>query len=106
MEENNNPPITPTSALSCHIAYPMAHLFPLLLAWIWGPELPPQGSLLFQKLSLTSSHGNSPLLINTKECNGSINTTCTTPDEGEEIDARGNGAEEEGEVRGHISCRG
>ncbi|XP_067387414.1 adenylate cyclase type 3 isoform X3 [Emydura macquarii macquarii] len=40
------------------------------------------------KLSLTSSHGNSPLLINTKECNGSINTTCTTPDEAEELDAR------------------
>lgn len=40
------------------------------------------------KLSLTSSHGNSPLLINTKECNGSINTTCTTPDEGEELDTR------------------
>ncbi|KAG2467773.1 ADCY3 cyclase, partial [Polypterus senegalus] len=42
------------------------------------------------KLSLTSSNGNSPLLINTKECNGSINTTCTTPDEGEaeELDTR------------------
>ncbi|XP_030054542.1 adenylate cyclase type 3 [Microcaecilia unicolor] len=40
------------------------------------------------KLSLTSSQGNSPLLINTKECNGSINTTCTTPDEGEELDTR------------------
>ncbi|XP_028652610.1 adenylate cyclase type 3 isoform X2 [Erpetoichthys calabaricus] len=41
-------------------------------------------------LSLTSSNGNSPLLINTKECNGSINTTCTTPDEGEgeELDTR------------------
>ncbi|CAH2245545.1 adenylate cyclase type 3 [Pelobates cultripes] len=40
------------------------------------------------KLSLTSSHGNSPQLINTKECNGSIHTTCTTPDENEELDAR------------------
>nr|XP_033793039.1 adenylate cyclase type 3 [Geotrypetes seraphini] len=40
------------------------------------------------KLSLTSSQGNSPVLINTKECNGSINTTCTTPDEGEELDTR------------------
>ncbi|XP_073480948.1 adenylate cyclase type 3 [Aquarana catesbeiana] len=40
------------------------------------------------KLSLTSSHGNSPQLINTKECNGSIHTTCTTPDENEELDTR------------------
>nr|XP_014347548.1 PREDICTED: adenylate cyclase type 3-like [Latimeria chalumnae] len=40
------------------------------------------------KLSLTSSNGNSPLLINTKECNGSINTTCTTPDDAEELDTR------------------
>ncbi|MBN3306066.1 ADCY3 cyclase, partial [Amia calva] len=40
------------------------------------------------KLSLTSSNGNSPLLINTKECNGSINTTCTTPEEPEELDTR------------------
>ncbi|KAM4695000.1 adenylate cyclase type 3 isoform 2-T2 [Discoglossus pictus] len=39
-------------------------------------------------LSLTSSHGNSPQLINTKECNGSIHTTCTTPDENEELDTR------------------
>ncbi|XP_053565492.1 LOW QUALITY PROTEIN: adenylate cyclase type 3 [Bombina bombina] len=40
------------------------------------------------KLSLTSSHGNSPQLINTKDCNGSIHTTCTTPDENEELDTR------------------
>ncbi|XP_056419763.1 adenylate cyclase type 3 isoform X2 [Hyla sarda] len=40
------------------------------------------------KLSLTSSHGNSPQLINTKECNGSIHTTCTTPDDNEELDTR------------------
>ncbi|XP_075454747.1 adenylate cyclase type 3 isoform X1 [Ascaphus truei] len=40
------------------------------------------------KLSLTSSHANSPQLINTKECNGSIQTTCTTPDENEELDTR------------------
>ncbi|ETE71982.1 Adenylate cyclase type 3, partial [Ophiophagus hannah] len=40
------------------------------------------------KLSVSSSHGNSPQLINTKECNGSINTTCTTPDEAEESDTR------------------
>ncbi|XP_010769732.1 adenylate cyclase type 3-like [Notothenia coriiceps] len=36
------------------------------------------------KLSVTSSNGNSPLLINTTECNGSVNTTCTTPEEPEE----------------------
>uniref|UniRef100_A0A8C5MVU5 Adenylate cyclase type 3 n=1 Tax=Leptobrachium leishanense TaxID=445787 RepID=A0A8C5MVU5_9ANUR len=40
------------------------------------------------KLSLTSSHSSSPQLINTKECNGSIHTTCTTPDENEELDTR------------------
>uniref|UniRef100_A0A7M4E3A9 Adenylate cyclase type 3 n=1 Tax=Crocodylus porosus TaxID=8502 RepID=A0A7M4E3A9_CROPO len=62
------------------------------------PKQPLKNGINGVKLSLTSSHGNSPLLINTKECNGSINTTCTTPDEGEEIEARGNGAEEEGEV--------
>uniref|UniRef100_A0ACB8GA48 Adenylate cyclase type 3 n=1 Tax=Sphaerodactylus townsendi TaxID=933632 RepID=A0ACB8GA48_9SAUR len=42
----------------------------------------------FEKLSVSSSHGNSPQLINTKECNGSINTTCTTPDEAEDLDTR------------------
>ncbi|XP_070822266.1 adenylate cyclase type 3 isoform X2 [Chaetodon trifascialis] len=40
------------------------------------------------KLSVTSSNGNSPLLINTTECNGSINTACTTPEEPEELDTR------------------
>uniref|UniRef100_A0AAQ5ZMA4 Adenylate cyclase type 3 n=1 Tax=Amphiprion ocellaris TaxID=80972 RepID=A0AAQ5ZMA4_AMPOC len=40
------------------------------------------------KLSVTSSNGNSPLLINTTECNGSVNTACTTPEEPEELDAR------------------
>uniref|UniRef100_A0A1A7XQ61 adenylate cyclase n=2 Tax=Iconisemion striatum TaxID=60296 RepID=A0A1A7XQ61_9TELE len=40
------------------------------------------------KLSVTSSNGNSPLLINTTECNGSVNTTCTTPEEPEEVDMR------------------
>lgn len=42
----------------------------------------------FQKLSVTSSNGNSPQLINTTECNGSVNTACTTPEEPEELDAR------------------
>ncbi|XP_060937538.1 adenylate cyclase type 3 isoform X2 [Limanda limanda] len=40
------------------------------------------------KLSVTSSNGNSPLLINTTECNGNANTACTTPEEPEELDAR------------------
>eukprot|EP00063_Salmo_salar_P080882 XP_014055717.1 PREDICTED: adenylate cyclase type 3-like isoform X2 [Salmo salar] len=40
------------------------------------------------KLSVMSSNGNSPLLINTTECNGSVHTTCTTPDEPEELDTR------------------
>uniref|UniRef100_A0A668AMW6 Adenylate cyclase type 3 n=1 Tax=Myripristis murdjan TaxID=586833 RepID=A0A668AMW6_9TELE len=39
-------------------------------------------------LSVTSSNGNSPLLINTTECNGSVNTACTTPEEPEELDTR------------------
>ncbi|KAM9798544.1 LOW QUALITY PROTEIN: adenylate cyclase type 3 [Neosynchiropus ocellatus] len=40
------------------------------------------------KLSVTSSNGNSPQLINTTECNGSVNTACTTPEEPEELDTR------------------
>lgn len=43
---------------------------------------------LSQKLSVTSSNGNSPLLINTTECNGSVHTACTTPEEPEELDTR------------------
>ncbi|XP_074847541.1 adenylate cyclase type 3 isoform X3 [Carettochelys insculpta] len=52
------------------------------------PKPPVKNGINGVKLSLTSSHGDSPLLINTKECNGSINTTCTTPDEAEELDTR------------------
>ncbi|KAM8847344.1 adenylate cyclase type 3 isoform 1-T1 [Synchiropus picturatus] len=40
------------------------------------------------KLSVTSSNGNSPQLINTTECNGSVNTACTTPEDPEELDTR------------------
>ncbi|XP_019220183.1 adenylate cyclase type 3 isoform X2 [Oreochromis niloticus] len=40
------------------------------------------------KLSVTSSNGNSPLLINTTDCNGSVHTACTTPEEPEELDTR------------------
>ncbi|KAM6464932.1 adenylate cyclase type 3 isoform 1-T2 [Liasis olivaceus] len=52
------------------------------------PKQPLKNGINGVKLSVSSSHGNSPQLINTKECNGSINTTCTTPDEAEESDAR------------------
>ncbi|GCB83490.1 hypothetical protein scyTo_0024132, partial [Scyliorhinus torazame] len=45
-------------------------------------------SALLQKLSLTSSNGNLPLLINTTDCNGSVHPTCTTPDDPEELDAQ------------------
>ncbi|XP_078062623.1 adenylate cyclase type 3, partial [Mustelus asterias] len=40
------------------------------------------------KLSLTSSNGNSPLLINTTECNGSLHTPCPSPDDAEDLDTR------------------
>uniref|UniRef100_A0A3B3XMJ6 adenylate cyclase n=1 Tax=Poecilia mexicana TaxID=48701 RepID=A0A3B3XMJ6_9TELE len=40
------------------------------------------------KLSVTSSNGNSPLLINTTECNGSVEAACNTPEEPEELDTR------------------
>ncbi|XP_040283059.1 adenylate cyclase type 3 isoform X2 [Bufo bufo] len=52
------------------------------------PKQPANKNGINGVLSLTSSHGNSPQLINTKECNGSIHTTCTTPDENEELDTR------------------
>ncbi|XP_015283996.1 PREDICTED: adenylate cyclase type 3 [Gekko japonicus] len=52
------------------------------------PKQPLKNGINGVKLSVSSSHGNSPQLINTKECNGSINTTCTTPDEAEDLDTR------------------
>uniref|UniRef100_A0A8D3DFJ3 Adenylate cyclase type 3 n=1 Tax=Scophthalmus maximus TaxID=52904 RepID=A0A8D3DFJ3_SCOMX len=48
----------------------------------------PVGKSGISGLSVTSSNGNSPLLINTTECNGSANTACTTPEEPEELDTR------------------
>ncbi|XP_028984189.1 adenylate cyclase type 3 isoform X2 [Betta splendens] len=39
-------------------------------------------------LSVTSSNGSSPLLVNTTEFNGNINTACTTPEDPEELDTR------------------
>ncbi|XP_035989222.1 adenylate cyclase type 3 isoform X3 [Fundulus heteroclitus] len=41
------------------------------------------------KLSVSSSNGNSPLLINTTDCNGSVEATCNkAPEEPEELDTR------------------
>lgn len=59
-----------------------------------------------QKLSLTSSHGGSPLLINTKERNGSVSVACASPDESEEPDARARGTLESGEEDGEVRLRG
>lgn len=59
-----------------------------------------------QKLSLTSSHGGSPLLVNTKERNGSLSVACATPDEAEEPDARARGTLESGEEDGEVGRRG
>ena len=43
--------------------------------------------ILFKKLSVDTPTPNSPALINTTECNGSIHTACTTPaEEPEELD--------------------
>ncbi|XP_050750170.1 adenylate cyclase type 3 isoform X2 [Gymnogyps californianus] len=39
-------------------------------------------------LSLTSSHGGSPPLVNTKERNGSLSLACASPEEPKEPDAR------------------
>ncbi|XP_051868632.1 adenylate cyclase type 3 [Pristis pectinata] len=53
------------------------------------PKPPPgKGGINGVKLSLASSNGNSPLLINTTEHNGSVHTTCTSPDDPEELDTR------------------
>lgn len=59
-----------------------------------------------QKLSLTSSHGGSPLLINTKERNGSASLACTSPEEPDESDARVRGTLENGEEDGEVRCVG
>ena len=55
-----------------------------------------------QKLSLTSSHGGSPPLVNTKERNGSLSLACASPEEPEEPDARVRGALESGEEDGEV----
>lgn len=59
-----------------------------------------------QKLSLTSSHGGSPLLVNTKERNGSVSLACTSPEEPDEPNARVRGTKENGEEDGEVWCVG
>ncbi|XP_067999253.1 adenylate cyclase type 3 isoform X2 [Melanerpes formicivorus] len=52
------------------------------------PKQPLRNGINGVKLSLTSSHGGSPSLVNTKECNGSLSLACTSLKELEEPDAR------------------
>ncbi|KAM6279831.1 adenylate cyclase type 3 [Porphyrio hochstetteri] len=59
------------------------------------PKQPLRNGINGVKLSLTSSHGGSPPLVNTKERNGSLSLACTSPEEPEEPDAR---VEEDGEA--------
>ncbi|XP_035419567.1 adenylate cyclase type 3 isoform X1 [Cygnus atratus] len=64
------------------------------------PKQPLRNGINGVKLSLTSSHGGSPLLVNTKERNGSVSVACASPDESEEPDARARGTLESGEEDG------
>uniref|UniRef100_A0A803Y4F3 Adenylate cyclase type 3 n=1 Tax=Meleagris gallopavo TaxID=9103 RepID=A0A803Y4F3_MELGA len=64
------------------------------------PKQPLRNGINGVKLSLTSSHGGSPLLINTKERNGSAILACTSPEESDESDARVRGTLENGEEDG------
>ncbi|NXE85353.1 ADCY3 cyclase, partial [Cochlearius cochlearius] len=66
------------------------------------PKQPLRNGINGVKLSLTSSHGGSPPLVNTKERNGSLSLACASPEEPEEPDARVRGTlesvEEDGEA--------
>ncbi|KAF1633276.1 Adenylate cyclase type 3, partial [Eudyptes filholi] len=64
------------------------------------PKQPLRNGINGVKLSLTSSHGGSPPLVNTKERNGSLSLACASPEEPEEPDARVRGALESGEEDG------
>ncbi|NWI70406.1 ADCY3 cyclase, partial [Todus mexicanus] len=64
------------------------------------PKQPLRNGINGVKLSLTSSHGCSPPLVNTKERNGSLSLACTSPEEPEEPDARVRGTLESGEEDG------
>ncbi|KFQ99266.1 Adenylate cyclase type 3, partial [Nipponia nippon] len=52
------------------------------------PKQPLRNGINGVKLSLTSSHGGSPPLVNTKERNGSLSLACASPEEPEEPDVR------------------
>uniref|UniRef100_A0A8C8BGU4 adenylate cyclase n=1 Tax=Otus sunia TaxID=257818 RepID=A0A8C8BGU4_9STRI len=52
------------------------------------PKQPLRNGINGVKLSLTSSRGGSPPLVNTKERNGSLSLACASPEEPEEPDAR------------------
>ncbi|KAM9240008.1 adenylate cyclase type 3 isoform 1-T1 [Leptosomus discolor] len=64
------------------------------------PKQPLRNGINGVKLSLTSSHGGSPPLVNTKERNGNLGLACASPEEPEEPDARARGALENGEEDG------
>ncbi|XP_067999254.1 adenylate cyclase type 3 isoform X3 [Melanerpes formicivorus] len=64
------------------------------------PKQPLRNGINGVKLSLTSSHGGSPSLVNTKECNGSLSLACTSLKELEEPDARVRSTLESGEEDG------
>ncbi|NWW55205.1 ADCY3 cyclase, partial [Pedionomus torquatus] len=64
------------------------------------PKQPLRNGINGVKLSLTSSHGGSPPLVNTKERNGSLSLACTSPEEPEEPEARVRGVLENGEEDG------
>ncbi|KAF1536906.1 Adenylate cyclase type 3, partial [Eudyptula minor] len=64
------------------------------------PKQPLRNGINGVKLSLTSSHGGSPPLVNTKERNGSLSLACASPEEPEEPDARVRGVLESGEEDG------
>lgn len=71
-----------------------------------GDDTPPRPTtFILQKLSLTSSHGGSPPLVNTKERNGSLSLACASPEEPEEPDARVRGTLESGEEDGEVQPR-
>ncbi|POI29504.1 hypothetical protein CIB84_006746 [Bambusicola thoracicus] len=70
------------------------------------PKQPLRNGINGVKLSLTSSHGGSPLLVNTKERNGSVSLACTSPEEPDEPNARVRGTLENGEEDGEVWCVG
>ncbi|NWV01104.1 ADCY3 cyclase, partial [Upupa epops] len=64
------------------------------------PQQPLRNGINGVKLSLTSSHGGSPPLVNTQQRNGSLSLACASPEEPEEPDARVRAAVETGEDDG------